>query len=417
MSEKKPKRVVILGAGFGGMYALLNLHKEFHGKKDIHITLIDKSNHFLFTPLLHEVATGGLNPNNVIVPIRTMLNCCTNNYIKDEVINVDLENKLVKTQNTQVPYHFLISCLGSTTNFFGTPGAAENCFVLKRLSDAIGLRQRFIDIFEEATKKDSSEDRKRLLSIVVVGGGATGVELVAEIAEYFYKTFSKIHSNVSCAEDVKITLINNAPELVSQFTPVLRKKALNRLRELGVDVLLNSSVLEVTKSHVVLENGTKVESNTTIWTAGVVSNKLEFLQPVEFSHDKVKVKKTLQLDNYPNVFVLGDQSAVSTGLENKPAPMLAQVATAEGKIVAKNIKNILNNAKLVEFDFKSKGQLISIGQWMALAEIGKFHFSGKFAWWLWRTIYLSKVISWPKRIKVAADWTVNLFFPRDISSS
>ena len=410
----KPIKILIIGNGFGGVYALKNLHKCLRGSQNIELSMIGEKNYFLFTPLLHEVATGSINPMNIIEPIRKVLGCYLKNFYLGKAEEINLQNKTVLVGETIISYDYLVIASGSETNFFNTPGADKYAFTLKSIEDAIKIKNHCVMQMEKASHIEKSEDRQKMLRFVIVGGGHTGVELAAEMEELVRETFSHYYRK-EIVEDVSIVLINGAPELVSQFGKKIRQKSLQVLQKKGVEVMLNSIVKTVDPSYVEIKNSEKkIFTETVIWVGGVKPSSLKFDQPVEQTPDgKLIINEYLQLENYKEVFAIGD---ISSFIEKKDAlPALAQVAEKEAKKVAENIKLLIENKKTEKFYYHSSGNLMSLGQWMAVGEIGHFSFSGHIAWWFWRTVYLSKLISFRKKVRVAVDWTMNIFSPRDIS--
>jgi NADH:ubiquinone reductase (H+-translocating) len=401
-------KIVILGGGFGGVYTLKYLHKFFH-KTDIKLVLVNKKNYFLFTPLLHEFTTGSVSLENLVEPIREIIRCCDYEFIHGEVKRIDLEKKIVELNESNLSYDYLIIALGSKTNFYNIPGAEENSFTLKSLDDAIRLRNHFIHMFEIALK-DKDEG---ILTFVIVGGGATGVELAAEMSDYFYKTFSKFYPKEIISK-VKIILVEKGNELIPQFSPKLRKIALEVLRKKNIEVILGKGVKEVGKDFIKLDDETIIKTKTVIWTAGVEPNLPEIIgNIVKDNKERLIVNEYLQVKNYENVFSIGD---VCCYIQNqKPLPQLAQVAVRQAKFVAKNIFNLIKNKPLEKFVYKHQGDLISLGRFFAIGEIKNFTFSGFFAWILWRGVYLSKLISNKDKIKTFIDWLLDFFYPRDIT--
>lgn len=410
----KQIRVVILGAGFGGVYAFKGLHKFFHRDPNVQLVLVNNKNYFLFTPLLHEVATGGVSRENVVEPLRKVLGCCLAEFYLAEVERIDLREKRVITTCGDLDYDYLVVALGAETNFYGTPGVEEHSFGLKSLEDAVRLKNSFIEKFEKASAISDKEKLDALLCFVVVGGGPTGVELVSEMAELFYETFGRYYRN-SVAARVKIILLQSASELLPHFPKKFREKSLEVLKNKKIEVRLGVKVKSVDAVSIELTSGERIFTETTVWVAGVKPRYIKFDQEVEKGNDgRIVVNEFLQMKLRPEVFVLGDMAKFITP-DEKALPMLAQVASKEGVSVAKHISNMLSGKTLTPFFYHHSGDLISLGQWMAAAEIKSFFFWGHFTWWFWRTIYLYKLISFQKKIKVAVDWTLTLFSPRDIS--
>lgn len=413
--QKEKKRIVILGAGFGGVYVYKHLHKVFHHDPDVELVMVNQTNYFLFTPLLHEVATGSIGPENIVEPIRKVLGCCLADLHVTEVESISLKKKYVETLHGRIDYDYLVVGLGATNNFFAVPGAAENCFTLKNIKDALHIKNRCIDLCEESLHIDDENERKKMLRIVIIGGGATGVELAAEMIELFHHTLEKYFCNKSIRRDAEIVLVHRDAELLPMFSEKLRKKSQQVLTKKGIKVMLNTEVVRVDNQGVHLKNGDVLETHTAIWTAGIMPTPVNLDVKVKNKNGSIPVEMTLNMKDYPEVFVIGDMAGYIDPHTQKPLPALAQVAFRQSDFVASNIIRSLQNRPLLEFHYKHTASMISLGQWMALGEIAKFSFSGHLAWWMWRTIYLSKLISWQKKLKVAGNWTLNLFSPRDIS--
>lgn len=409
------KRIVILGAGFGGVYVLKRLSQKFGRHDPVEVILVNSRNYFLFTPLLHEVATGNLTPDTVVEPLRAILRPGFSNLYLAEVSSVNLTERMVTTTTGPLHYDYLVLALGSTTNFYQTPGAAEYSFTLKTLSDAIRLKNHFIQAFEAATKLTDEEAIRQTLHFVVIGGGPTGVELAAEMTDFLTGTFKKFYPPYITSE-VRITLIQRALTLVPRFSPALQRKSLEVLTKKGVTVHLNRGVTAVGSDLVMLDNGERLPTKTVIWTAGVQPAIVPFTPaPALAADSRIIINDRLQLIDYPEVFALGDLAAYTDKQSGKALPPLAQVATKEGQVVANNIVRLVRGEAPRPFVYHHAGTLMSLGKWVAVGEIRSITFFGRFAWWFWRMVYLSKIISGPKKLKVALDWTIGLFFPRDIS--
>lgn len=423
MDVKNKKKIVIIGAGFAGLYSYKSLLKHA-SLNDIDVTIINSTNYFLFTPLLHETATGGLAHHQVVESIRQSIHKTKTHLVVADVTSIDLEKKKIHVtardchgKECDINYDILIIATGATTNFFGTKGAEDNALVLKNLNDAIKLRSRFIDTFERASQMTDSEMRKNELSFVIVGGGPTGVELAAETAEFFWGTFIKFYQHTIEPSDVTLTLINAGPELLAPFPPKLRKNALKTLEGDGVKVMLNSQVSGVNKDNIVLSNGEVINSKTVIWTAGVKANAPQFIQNVETDKiGRIVTDEYFQVKEYQDVYAIGDVASVPDGY-GAVSPMLAQVSVPQGTLLGKNIARKLKGYPIQPFQYKQMGQLASLGHWRAVASIYGLQFSGPLAWFIWRTVYLFKFFSNSKKIKISMDWALNLFFPRDITKS
>ena len=412
--QESSKKVVILGSGFAGIYSALSIHKNC--KEKVSITIVNRTNYFLFTPMLHEVATGGLGNHQIVESVRKIIYKKSIDFLEADIKSVDLVKKEVATTNGIVPYDMLVIALGATTNFFGTPGAEENSLVLKNLNEAIKIRDKIIDIFENASRETDIAKRKEMLSFVIVGGGATGVEITSEVAELCSYTLQKYYRGKISPDEISISLVNNSPELLSVFNVKVRAYAQKILERNHIHVLLNTSVKEVTPTSVVLGDGSSLFSQTIIWTAGVKPNEVVTEGGVlpKDKGNRIITDKTFAVPGFPGVFAIGD---ISHFIEEsaRGLPMLAQVAVAQGSTLGKNISNSILGKPLVTFRYLSKGEFVSLGRGEAAGTIFGIYFYGKLAWFIWRTIYLFKFISTSKRFRIAFDWTMQLFSSRDIT--
>ncbi len=395
-------KIVIIGGGFGGVYSARHLYKLFGNKAEI--TLINKTNYFLFTPLLHEVATGGLTPQSVIESLREIFRGTSIKCIEDTVIEINKENKTVKTPNSLFNYDYLIISAGAETNYFGIPGAQENSFTLKSLNDAIILRNHIIETFENAIKNNN----KDALTFAIVGAGATGVELATELAEYVKGTLCSYYKNSIVAKDeIKISIITNAPEILTVFPEKMREIAKNALIKNNINIINNATVIKVDNELITFADSTTLKAHTIIWVAGVKPS-ISTINGIDIGpKGRMEINEYLQNINNEYIFGLGDASGTF--------PMLAQIAVQQAKTVAYNIYAHNGNLKLDKFETKIKGLLISLGQWNASGNFKGITLSGPLMWFIWRTIYLFNFNSWKRRLEIAVEWTINLFYPRDIT--
>ncbi len=412
MNQKK--QIVILGAGFAGIYSALSILKSCG--ESVEITIINRTNYFLFTPMLHEVATGGLGHHQVVESIREIIYKTPIQFLEATVFSVDLAKKEVVTDHGNRPYDMLVVGIGASTNFFNTPGAEKYSKVLKNLSDAISIRDYIIERFEAASRETNKEDRRKMLTFVVVGGGATGVEFAAELSEFCKHTFRKYYKHLFPGECAHIVLVHSGKELLGPFSVETRERAKKSLEKKGVVVMLNAKVTDVDEDHVTLADNTVIDTKGVIWTAGVRANTLH-TEGGELPKDasgRIMTDMSLSVVGHPDIFALGDVAHVPD-VDGVLYPMLAQIAVAEAMHLGKNISRHISGEELEPFAYKTKGTLVSLGQWEAAGTIGTVNLYGKFAWFIWRTIYLFKFISWSKKIKIAVDWTIHLFFPRDVT--
>lgn len=407
-------KILIIGNGFGGIYTLKNLHKHLCGNREVKISLVGESNFFLFTPLLHEVATGSINAENIIEPVQEVLGCCIDKFYFGRGEFINLQEHTLQVAGEKIGYDYLVLAPGAETNFYNIPGAKEFALPLKSLEDARKIKNKCIATLEQASRVEDRLERKKMLSFSVVGGGPTGVELVAELYEFLIETFSHYYPP-DLIEDISITLVQKDAELLPQFSKKLREKSLHVIQKKGIQVMLNAEVKEVKEKEIILNTG-NLPSYTTIWVAGIKPIDLTWQGSApELKNGKIIVNEYLELKDYKNVFALGDAAYLEDKKTGMPIPALAQAAVSQADTVAKNIKLSIKGKELQPFKYQSLGSLVSVGQWMAVGEIFGFSFSGHLAWWVWRTVYLFKLISFSKKVKVALEWTINLFYPRDIS--
>ena len=450
-TPQKPRpHILILGAGFGGMYTARQL-KSLVARGEADITIVNETNYFLFTPLLHEVATGSLSPQSVTEPLREIFAGTGVKICQGTVVSINQKKHAVivrsddKTKHMLI-YDYLVLATGATTNYYNISGAEDYTYPLKTLADAIDIRRQIIGSFEKAIMCPDPLARARLLSFVVVGGGPTGVETVSELSDFVNGMVKRYYHNTSCQpneagscgpEEPTVTLISADKELLLQFTPKLRVAALERLQQSGVTIRMNAQVTGVTPNGIELADKTTIPASTVIWAAGVRPSipTFEIARPTRAepiaATSPALVGNRLAVDEYfrmrgdDRIFVLGDAAGYIDTTKPPAAPdarpitlpMLAQVAVGQARIVAANIKLALRNdgSKLHSFEYHSKGSMVSVGQWFAMGEIFSMQISGPITWWIWRTVYLFKFISLKKRVRIVIDWTLNIFYPRDIT--
>lgn len=414
MSEKH--RVVILGGGFAGLYAALELEKSFAGQENVEITLINRENFFLFTPMLHEVAAGDLDLTNIVNPVRKLLNNVA--FFEGQVMEIDLVRRRVIVghgfdgHTHDVNFDQIVLGLGSTTQFFGLPGVEENALTMKSLSDAVRLRNRLIAVMESADTECSLTERRELLSVAVAGAGFAGVETLASIND-FLRNSLRYYPNLR-EEDLKLTLIHPGEVILPELSPRLGKYAQRKLEERGIEVLAHSRVTSYDGAVIDLADGKSLRARTLIWTAGTMPNPLITTLPCPIERGRLKVTAELAVPDWPGVWALGDCALVPDLSTGKYCPPTAQHALRQGKIAAQNLIAYAEGGTFRQFNFKTIGQLATIGHRAGVANIFGVNVSGFLAWWMWRTIYLSKLPRLEKKIRVALDWTLDLLFSKDL---
>jgi NADH dehydrogenase len=419
--------IVILGAGFGGTYVAKQL--AAHVKRDeIDVTIVNKTNYFLFTPLLHEVATGSLTPTSVAEPLReifvhTGISLCQGSVEMIDPVSQRVHISANGSRHT-LPYDYLVVATGAESNYYNIPGAEQFTLPLKSLADAALIRTRIIDAFEKAIVTEDPNERAHLLSFAVVGGGPTGVETAAELSEFIDEMVSRYYYiNRECDPDEpRITLVHTGTELLQQFKPSLRKNAAERLEKKGIKLALGRTVTGVSPKGLTLSDSSNIPAATIVWAAGVKSVIPQFEgDTVPMIAGRIVVDEFSRVNGNERIFALGDVAGyidphnVAPGAVPAPLPMLAQVTVQQAAFVAKNLINSIEKKELKVFHYHSMGSMVSVGQWFAVGEIFSMKIAGPFTWWLWRTVYLFKFASWKKRIRIAFEWTLNSFYPRDVT--
>ena len=394
----KVPHLVIIGGGFGGLTVARELHRA-----PIKITLIDRSNHHLFQPLLYQVATAGLSPANIATPIRSILSRQTNiDIMMAEVTGLDIKNKLVFTQTRSVPYDQLVIATGSTYYFFGHDEWKPYTRGLKTLVDATDIRRKILLAFEKAEVEPDPEQKKFLLTFVLVGGGPTGVEMAGSIAELAHQALQSDFSHID-PKMLRIVLIEAGSRILASFPENLALRATERLKSMGVEIQTLTRVQDI-NAHGVRWNETQIAAHTVIWTAGVVASPAgQWLKAPVDSVGRVRVNPDLTLPGHPEIFVIGDTACVIQ--DEKPLPGVAPVALQQGKYVAKSILRQLNGRpRLKPFQYFNKGNLATVGRSFAIADFGKFQVSGLFAWLTWLVVHIYYLIGFKNRLLVLIEW-------------
>jgi NADH dehydrogenase len=408
----KKNRVLILGGGFGGLYAAL----EFERRRDpdFEVTLISQDNFFLFTPMLHEVAASDLDLTHIVNPIRKMLRHV--HFFEGDVRSIDIAKRQVVVahgfdQHTHsLEYDHIVFALGCVTNFYNIPNLAEMAVTMKSLGDAIAVRNRLIEHLEEADTECAANDREPLLTFVVAGGGFAGVETIGSIND-FLKEALRFYPNLR-PEMVRVVLVHPGEFVLPELGEELGRYASRKLAERGVEIRPNTKIKAVTPREVELTDGTRINSFTLVWTAGTAPHPLLEKLPLPKERQRLKVNAAMGVEGYPGIWALGD-CAMIPDEHGGYQPPTAQHASREGKVLAHNIVANTRGKDLIPFQFNTLGLLASIGRRTGVARILNINFSGFVAWWLWRTIYLLKLPRAEKKLRVALDWTLDVFFSKD----
>ena len=390
----KPK-VVILGGGFGGLAAARSLYKSAE------VTVVDRHNFQTFLPLLYQVSTAGLAADHVAYPIRGALRKTNIKFRMGSPISVDHKNKEVKLDSSEVlQFDHLIVALGSVSADFGIPGVNEYALGMKTVHEALTIRAEIMRRFEDLCR---FEDETKL-SISVIGGGPTGVEMAGAIAELIRGQLNSDQANA--ASHIQVSLIEAGPRLLPPFAPSLSERTKKDLEKLGVKVLLNTAVKAIEHRKIILKDDSVLNSEITIWAAGVKGSDAMAQLNLPTSGNRVAVEPTMQVKNYPNVWALGD-IAGALGKDGRPLPMVAPVAIQQGKFIAKQIARLISNKPLTDFKYLDKGSMATIGRNKAVVQVKGLKISGPIAWLIWLWLHLFYLLGGRNKIGTMADWTWN----------
>jgi NADH dehydrogenase len=421
---------VILGGGFAGVECARQLESKFGNDSEIEIVMVSEDNFLLFTPMLPQVASGMLETRHIVLPIRTI--CKKTKFYEGRIKNIDPWGKLVTLWGTgekrgiSIHYDFLIIALGSETNFFGMADVEKNAYTMKTLNDAVMLRNRVIDMLEQAENETNPILRKSFLNFVVVGGGFAGIETAGELMDLLLdarKHYPTIHK-----EDLKVIVLEALGMILPGFNKKLADFAKDKMIERGIDIRLKTAVTSFDGNEVTIKSldenqknpidESKIDSiitKTLIWTAGVTPVNTIKRSMFKTDKGKVIVNDYLEVSEFPGVFAIGDCALHIDPLTQRPIPPTAQIAEAQAKIAAKNLIALIKNSKKEKFVYHSKGQMAIIGKRSGIATFLGMNISGFWAWLIWRNVYLSKITTFEKKIRIFLDWTIDMFFDRDVS--
>jgi NADH:ubiquinone reductase (H+-translocating) len=409
-------KIVIIGGGFAAAKCARTLRKEL-SQSDCPIVLFSKENHMVFHPLLADVAGASIHPDSAAATLRQML---PGVECRSETINrIDLSAGQIEYQNDQgqierTNYDQLVIACGADSNLGVIPGMSDHAFPFKTIRDAIRLRAHVIRQLEKAEACSNSERRRFYLSFVIIGGGFSGVELAGEVNDLirestrFYRNFSE--------RDVRVTLVHSGSQILPEVSPSLRDFALKEMERVGIEILLNTKASAATPEGVGLPDGSMIRGGTVVCTIGTTPARIVSELDVRKERGRIVTDADMRVSGLQNVWAVGDCAFITNAFDKQPSPPTAQFAEREGRQAAANIVRVLRGEPTHPFSFKQLGQLCSIGGRRAVAEMFGFRISGLIAWFLWRSVYLLKLPSWSRRIKVGLDWGWDLLFPRDLGT-
>lgn len=389
------KRVVVIGGGFGGLSVIKSLRKS-----GFQIVLIDINNCHQFQPLLYQVATSSLEPTAISFPLRRILRGYKDLYfLMAKATGVDSVSGVVHTSDGDISYDYLVVSAGADTNFFSMENIRLNSLPLKNVNEALSLRNRIYRTMEFADRCSDDKRRQAYLNFVIVGGGATGVELAGAVAELRNKVLPKDYPGIDFAK-MNIYLLNASNRLLETFSPLSSERTLRDLQKLGVNVMLNAKVSDYLNEVVVYNNNQQIEAFNLVWASGIVANAIQGLETTGRGR-RIVIDNYCRVQGYENIFAIGD-IAINN---DKPLPQVAQVAIQQGRNAGLNIVNVNQGIALKEFRYFDKGSMATIGRNRAVAEVGKFRKGGFVAWVMWLFVHLYFIIGVRNKLHVLWDWS------------
>ena len=405
--QSSKKRVVIVGGGFGGLCLAKKLRNS-----NFQVVLVDKNNYHQFPPLIYQIASSGIEPSSISFPFRKIFQRRKDFYFRmAEVRSIFPEHKIVQTSIGKISYDYLVLAAGTTTNFFGNKSIEENAIPMKNVSEAMGLQNAILSNFERALTCSNEVERQELLNIVIVGGGATGVEIAGALSEMKNFVVPKDYPDLPKSL-VNIYLIEAGERLLSSMSNESSLSVENFLRRMGVNVLLNKMVTEFKDNKVYLKDGSTIATRTFIWVSGVAGVKIDNMPKESIGRgNRIEVDAYNQVKGMSDVFCIGDQSIMPDGDENWVGghPQLAQVAIQQGSLLAANLKRKEEGKSLKPFKYKNLGTMATVGRNRAVAEFKKIKMAGFVAWVMWLIVHLRSILGVRNKIIVFYNWAINYF--------
>ncbi|MFQ5827654.1 MAG: NAD(P)/FAD-dependent oxidoreductase [Candidatus Methylomirabilia bacterium] len=413
--RRQPAKVVILGGGFGGLYAALTLQKELAGSELADLTLVDRRNYFTFTPLLPEVTAGTLGRAHVTYPFRFLAKKGQFQFVQGEVQSVDVEGRTVRTEELTIPYDYLIVALGSVPFFFGNRQLEAHSLTLASVEDAQAIRNHVIRLFEQALVERDPVRRRQLLTIVVAGAGPSGVEVAAELHHLIHRVLLKYYP-VDAAL-VRVLLVDGADRILLHFARELAEAGQEELVKRGIDVRLKIRVTGATGEDVEFNGGEEtIPTRTLIWTGGVTANPaMTQLPAAKTRRGAIVVDEFLKIPEHPEVYVIGDGACVLDRRHGRSYPPVAPVAIHQGIRAAGNIINTIRGRMREPFRFDFTGNIVGLGGGMALVNLLGITFHGRLGWWFYRIAYLQRLVGLKNKALLVLTLWLNILFDRDIS--
>ncbi len=415
VAARRGKRVVVLGAGFAGLFAVVEFEKLCGHVPELEVTLVDRYNYHMFVPLLYHVATGGADGECICFAIRSLLR---NGgavppvlFRESEVLGIDLSTRTVATDHGDLGFDYLVLALGSTSNYYGIPGVGQNIIPLKTIQDGVALHNRILESFEAAIHEPDEDRRRALLTFVVVGGGATGAELCSTMALFVFKTLP--HDFPTLASQARVVLVEATDSLLRGMRPALGRMTLARLEKMGVEVMLNCHVAAVSKEGIAAEDGRHVATRNVVWVAGIKLVPLADGLPVEKAKDgRIIVNEYLEVPSAPGLYVVGDSAYALQRGTATAYPPTAQSAVRMGRTCGRNVVAAMIGSSPRRFDYHYKGDIVFLGRNYAVGEFLGQVISGFPAFFLYQAYHLVSLMGFRKKIITLIDWAYDYFYSR-----
>jgi NADH dehydrogenase len=404
-------RVVVLGGGFAGKAAVTELAKRLPGVA--HILLIDRHNYHLFTPMLYEAATLAVVPSDIAYPLRQCTGRTGADFRRANVRGVDFSRRRVLLDDGEVAFDYIVIALGSTTNFFGNDAARQHALAMKQLEDGIAIRNRVVDMLEQASTTADQAQRASMLTFVVVGGGATGVETAGALADLVQRVVPVDYPHLD-AEKARVLLVEADPKLLGHMSSRMAAIALRELRKMSIDVRLNTRATTVEPGRITLSDGSTISAQTIIWAAGVEAPGI--VAKLDAPHDprgRLIVDKYLQVRERPGAYAVGDSAQIEDSHTHRPVPELAAAAEQEGRAVARNIARSIAGRRQFPFRYMDLGNVVALGHRTGVALIGGVLIDGFAGWFAWRVVHLARITSFRNKLATAVDWMVSELYDED----
>ena len=408
--KKELKRIVIIGGGFAG----LHLAKKIE-MKNYQVILIDKVNYYQFQPLMYQVATAGLEPSSISYPHRKAFQNHPEFHFRNcEALKVRADDNILETSLGEIYYDYLVIATGCDTNYFGNEQLKETTFALKTVSESLLIRNRILLSFEQALSAASEEELRKILTFVIIGGGATGIELAGALADMKKSILPKDYPELDL-DKMEIHLVDASPRLLSSMSEHASEKAAQALEKRGVIIHHDRSVKAYEDYSVKMDDGNELFSQNVFWVAGVKPNSIGGLSDDAYMKGRLLVNEYNQAKGFENIFCLGDTALMITEKYPKGHPQVAQPALQMATNLAENFDRLARDEKkLKKFHYVDKGSLATIGRNAAVADIGNMRFSGRIAWWLWLIVHILSIVGMKNKVSVFTDWAWN-YFTYDVS--